>query len=104
MALVVVVSKNGVHNHVLMDPPLPHPLAQQPLTLHSNVLEDLPCGWVAQHVVGADAIQAEGVEPETDDGRRGFARIAVAPPLLPDPETELRLKVLCIDVAQPGTT
>jgi hypothetical protein len=103
MALVTVVSKNGVRDHVLMDPPLPHPLAQQPLTLHPNVLEDLPCRRVAHHVMGGDAIQAEGVEPETDDGRRGFARIPVAPPLPPNPETEFCLKVLCVNVAQPGT-
>lgn len=52
--------------------------------------------------MGIDPIEPECLEAEPDDCRGGLARVSLAPPVAPDPEPQLGLKVFVVDVPKAG--
>src|SRR6185503_6370390 len=99
-----VISNDGVDYHVFVRSPLSHPLAQEPFAQHSRGLQHRPRRRVADHMMSTDSIETDRVEAEVDHGDRRLPGVTVTPPLPPDPESELGLEMLRIDVSQSDRT
>ena len=95
-----VLPQNCPQCHVLEMPPLLHPLAQQAFLPEAILLEDTSRSRVSQHVVREKPIQAEALKRKAHHCADCFAHISLPPRFNSQPETELALGMLGIDVAK----
>ena len=55
---------------------------------------------IASHVVSVDPVEPKSLESEPENRRCGLPRVPVSPPVTADPEPQLRLQVLRVDVSE----
>jgi hypothetical protein len=65
--------------------------------------QDLSGSRIPSHVMGKDPVEAELLETEADHRRGGFAGVSLAPPLSANPESQLRLQMLRVNVSESNT-